>query len=77
MIPSYIPQCENDYMAKKDMNLIKINWNTTNIIAVVSKVLEVYSLASFAFRPDIEWKFNPETKIVVNSGLLHYKFYYI
>ena len=50
------------------MNLIKINWNMTNYIAVLSKVLEVYSLASFAFRPAVNWNFTDETKIVVNSG---------
>ena len=50
--------------------MLKINWNSTNIIAVVSKFIEVYSLASFAFRPDIEWSFSKETKIVVNSGFI-------
>ena len=68
MIFTYIPNCEDDFRSKKDINIIKINWNMTNYIAVFSKVLEVYSLASFAFRPAVDWNFTQETKVVVNSG---------
>ena len=68
MITSYIPRCEHDYFSKLEYNIFKINWNLTNVIAIISKVIEIYSLASFAFRPAVDWKFSESTKVAVNAS---------
>lgn len=72
MITSYIPLCERDFFARFDISIFKINWNLTNVIAIISKVIEIYSLASFAFRPAINWKFSSATSIAINSGKISF-----
>ena len=62
-----IQNAEEEFKRKQaDEDIVRFNWNITNVIVLISRFIEYYSLGSLAFNPAISWSLTDTQKNTLN-----------
>jgi len=62
-----IPEYEEIFWKKRKEENLNLKINITNIVAIICKIVEIYTMGSLAFRPQVNWYIRDSGYTVLNS----------